>query len=75
MNMKTLLAVALCAGLVSTGAWAKDGKKGDKKDGKKREKMEKRFEEMDANNDGAVSKDEFIAFLKEHHGKHKKKDK
>jgi EF hand len=73
MNMKTLLAVTLCAGLVSAGAWAKDGeKKGNKKDGKHHHKMEERFEKMDANKDGSVSKDEFVAFHKEHH---KKKDK
>lgn len=74
MSMKMILALALCVSLTGATAWAKDGeKKNKKKDGKN--KIEAKFEEMDTNKDGSISKDEFIAFHKEHKGKHEKKDK
>jgi hypothetical protein len=72
MKFRTMLCLALCSCLVGGTVWAKDA---EKKGKKKQEKIDKRFEEIDTNKDGSISKEEFEVYEKEHHGKHEKKDK
>lgn len=74
MNAGKLLAIVaslfFAVGAVQAGD--KNKKKGDK--GKGNKHWEQKFDEIDTDDDGKISKDEFVAFKKEHH-KHDKKDK
>ncbi len=79
--MKTIAALVLglfIAGSVSAdeteGAEGAKGSKGAK--GKNHEAcLQKRFDKIDANHDGQISKDEFIAFREAHRHHRKKADK
>jgi hypothetical protein len=82
--MKTSAMAVLLAGLFFAGAASADevdgveGAKGGK--GKAGEghvpgaRWEKRFDKIDANHDGQISKDEFIAFRAAHKQHHRQKD-
>jgi len=69
MNFKVMLAVALGLALTSGGAFAKDKEKKKDKKKDKTASVEKRFNEIDTNHDGQISKDEFKAYSETKHGK------
>jgi len=65
MNFKVMMALALGLAMTAGSAFAKDKEK--KKDKKK--SVESRFDEIDTNHDGQISKDEFKAYSETKHGK------
>ncbi|GEM_PF-4134685 len=74
MQMKWILALALGLIMTTDAAFAGGGKKKEKGGGGKNKGWEKKFDKIDTNADGLISKDEFQTFKAQHH-KHGKKDK
>ena len=78
--MKMAAMFGLTAVVLFAGASVRAGEiddvvgKGKDKEGKKEARWEKKFDKIDANHDGQISKEEFEAFKAAHPHHHHKKD-